>query len=242
MAGAGADDAVASPRYAIGIDPGTVNCGIAVYDMVAKKCTKLIRAEFRATGTGGDDIGHQRLLISVTAWMQKKRALFDDAVIFIENQPPEAMREVFAVQAAFQTLFGPRCKAVNPSAYKKRLSMYFPIHPRISEFAPHRRKDNQKAYDRKNAELNGRKLIASEVVDKYEDKNYGHKVDDAFEAFFIAMYGSMTLMRDDGKIARRPTPAPRRKKADGPHKRGRIPPEPQPIDLTEERASKRRRT
>ena len=235
MAAASAAAASSEPvrRYAIGMDPGSVNMGCAVYDLVDKKCIKLMRVQLRAPNTGGDDIGHHRLLQSLAIWMSSQTDLLENSFVFVENQPPEARDEIVAVQTGLQmgcTMLGVPCRAVNAAAYKARFAEHFQKHPRFYEFQPHRRKENQKAYDRRSAITNGKMLIDRKVVDAYEkETRNAAKNDDAYEAFFIAWYGAIALLGDDDDdggspsgILDKPVPAPRRKVADGPHKRGRV--------------------
>ena len=214
-------------RYCIGVDPGSVNMGVAVYDLDKKKCCRLMRVQLRPPGTGGDDIGHHRLMLSLAKWILSERSLFQESFVFVENQPPDARDEIVGVQHGLQmacTMLGVPCRAVNAGSYKARFDEHFPRHPRFFEFQPHRRKENQKAYDRRSAVSNGKKLIDDAVVSAYERQTASaSKNDDAYEAFFIAWYGAIALVGEDSaSLLPTPRPAPRRKVADGPHQRGRV--------------------
>lgn len=219
MASAAAD----APRrkrgpHAFGIDPGSVFCGVA--ERMNGRVISLERVQFRAPHTGGNDLGHARLIGQVTKWIRENAGRFSDAVIFIEDQPPDAYgREGQAVQYTFQAFFGDQCVPVNAAACKARYGEHFPRHPRYAEFAAHRRAENQKAYDRKNAIEWGRKYIPENVTAEYEKKN-PQKKDDAYEAALYALYGEECMIDAEGSLRSEPTPIPRRKRGEV-HPRGR---------------------
>lgn len=214
--------AAAPPRHRriFGIDPGSVNMGLCERDLERNRVTSLERVQFRAPGAGSNDLGNARLIGQVTAWIRENAARFADSVIFIENQPPDAHgREGQAVQHTFQAFFGAQCVPVNAGAAKARYGEHFPRHPRYAEFPAHRRAENQKAYDRKNAIIFGRKYVPAAVKDEYERKNPAKK-DDAYEAALYALYGADCMIDADGTLRAAPTPIPRRKRGDV-HPRGR---------------------
>ena len=205
---------------AFGIDPGSVNMGLAEYDVTRRRFLSLERVQFREPGTRGGDIGQSRLIKSVADWVSDNLERFHDALLFIEVQPPKAHgEEGQAVQHAFQTLFQDKCIPVNAAAMKAHFAEHFPRHPKYATFTPQRAVENQKAYDRKNAIISGRKLIPKAVCDEYERKNPGKK-DDAFEAAFYALFGAERMMADDGSLRDKPLP-PRRRKRGEVHPRGR---------------------
>jgi hypothetical protein len=185
-----------------------------------------MRVQLRAPGTGGGDHGHRYLLNELRTWVFDNTAdLFAHSVVFVEHQPPEAHTEIKSIQLGLQALLGLRCKPVNAMAYKTRFAEYFPRHPLYDTFAAHRQKENQKTYDRGSAVTSGRALIDADVVSAYEDAvGDASKIDDAYEAYFIALYGAIALVDETvgGGILHRPRPPPRRTVADGPHKRGRV--------------------
>ncbi len=212
----------ARPRRvrAFGIDPGSVNMGLAEYDATRRRFLSLERVQFRAPGTRGGDAGQARLIKSVATWVEANLERFHDSLIFIEIQPPKAHgEEGQAVQHAFQTLFQDRCIPVSAAAMKAHFAEHFPRHPKYASFTPQRAIENQKAYDRKNAIIAGRKLIPKAVCDDYESKNPGKK-DDAFEAAFYALFGAERMLHDDGSLRDKPLP-PRRRKRGEVHPRGR---------------------
>ena len=219
MASASASAAVKRHRV-FGIDPGSVNMGLCERDLSRNCVTSLERVQFRAPGTGSNDLGSARLIGQVTAWIRANAARFSDSVIFIENQPPDAHgREGQAVQHTFQAFFGDQCVPVNAGAAKARYGEHFPRHPRYEEFPANRRAENQKAFDRKNAIIFGRKYVPEAVKDEYERKN-PKKKDDAYEAALYALYGADCMIDADGTLRDAPTPIPRRKRGDV-HPRGR---------------------
>jgi len=220
---AGAAAGPPPPQFLVGIDPGSVKCGGAVIDAVTGECVRLFCVPFRASGTGGDDIGFRRLLISLDRWITSELELFTNSFVFIEEQPPEAQREIIAVQYGFQMRLGGRCKAVSAAAYKAKFAEYFPRHPNFSNFETHRQKPNQKAFDRSNAIKAGQELVPAAVNAAYLDATHGQMFDDAYEALFAAKYGRVALLADDGRsILSTPRAAARRTVADGPHKRWRV--------------------
>jgi hypothetical protein len=203
-----------------GVDPGSVNMGLAEYDATRGRVISLERVQFRASGTGGNDAGQARLIKSVVAWIRENLPRFHNSVIFIENQPPEAYgHEGQAVQHAFQTIFVDRCIPVLPESVKQRFGKYFPKHPRIKEFDPHRKRANQYAYDKRNAIINGRQFVPAAVREEYERKNPTKK-DDAYDAYWIARYGADFMLMEDGSVRDKPKPAPRLKRGEV-HPRGR---------------------
>lgn len=204
--------------HVFGLDPGSVNGGLA--ERRNGRVVSLERLQFRAPGTGGDDLGHARLIGQVTDWIRKNAGRFSDSVIFMEDQPPDAYgREGQAVQYTFQAFFGDQCVPVNAAACKARYGEHFPRHPRYMEFPPHRRAENQKAFDRKNAIIFGRKYVPETVKTEYEKKNPTKK-DDAYEAALYALYGEECMIDTDGSLRDAPTPIPRRKRNEV-HPRGR---------------------
>ncbi len=222
----GGSPMAARPRRirAFGIDPGSVNMGLAEYDATRRRFLSLERVQFRASAPRGSrtaDTGQARLIKSVADWVSDNLDRFHDSLIFIENQPPKAYgEEGQAVQHAFQTLFQDRCIPVNAASMKAHFAEHFPRHPKYATFKTRERAvENQKAYDRKNAILAGRKLIPKAVCDDYESKNPGKK-DDAFEAAFYALFGAERMMHGDGSLRETPLP-PRRRKRSEVHPRGR---------------------
>ena len=213
---------VARPRRirAFGIDPGSVNMGLAEYDVTRRRWLSLERVQFRAPGTRGGDIGQARLIKAVADWVSDNLERFHDSLIFIENQPPKAYgEEGQAVQHAFQTLFQDRCIPINAAAMKAHFAEQFPRHPKYATFNPERAVANQKEHDRKSAIIAGRKMIPKAVCDEYELKNPSKK-DDAFEAAFYALFGAERMIADDGSLRDKPLP-PRRRKRGEVHPRGR---------------------
>lgn len=211
-----------APKHSqvFGLDPGSVNMGLCEFDRTHNRVTSLERVQFRAPGTGANDLGNARLIGQVTDWIRKNALRFSNSVIFIENQPPSAHgREGQAVQHTFQAFFGDQCVPINPASYKARYAEHFPRHPGYDGFPAHRRIENQKAYDRKNAILSGHKFISASVRDEYEKKN-PQKKDDAYEAYWIARYGMDFMFNMDNSLRDTPTPAPRRKRGEA-HPRGR---------------------
>ena len=198
--------------------------GVAVVELETKKCVRLMRAQIREKNTGGDDIGSQRLLILLNRWILREAKLFSQSVVVIENQPPDAQREVVAIQHGIQMRLGGRCKAVQAGAYKAIFGDDFPRHPNYFEFKNDKlRKDAQKRYDRRSAVVNGKGRVDPSIVAAYEEENKGEKFDDAYEALYIALYGIKALVSKDGThLLPTPRAAPRRKVADGPHPRGRV--------------------
>lgn len=244
-AGAGAaapaaPDAAAAqgPKYIIGFDPGTVNCGMAVYNRRTRKICLLIRLQFRESRPAGEspnDPGHIKLQFGTLSVLAEYTDIFADGVVFIEDQPPlyakviaDAQRqtraEVRAVQLTIQTFCmvqGVRVHAVSAMSYKQFMGHVMPHYDQdATEDDRSIRSDKQKELDRRNAIKWCRANLPTTVVDTYEKSTRNQKKDDAYEAAILALYVADVWFNDDGTMRDERRPLARRKKTDV-HPRGR---------------------
>ena len=192
----------------IGVDPGSVNCGICAYNTVTGEAVSLHRVEFRASKAGGkagnddqSDLGNAHVIENIFDYVRRRPKLFRRRLIFVEDQHryqeekrQRYSKEVLAVQHAFQALFGfAWCIPVAPRGVKAYFGEYFPEKPGISSLPPGKRQAAQYAHDKRNAVKNGRRFIPLRVQEKYDDANPGKK-DDAYDAYWIARYGAERLV------------------------------------------------
>ncbi len=191
----------------IGVDPGSVNCGICAYNTVTGEAVSLHRVEFRASKAGGkagndqSDLGNAHVIENIFDYVRRHPKLFRRRLIFVEDQHryqeekrQRYSKEVLAVQHAFQALFGIQwCIPVAPRGVKAYFGEYFPEKPGISSLPPGKRQAAQYAHDKRNAVENGRKFVPLDVQKKYDDENPGKK-DDAYDAYWIARYGAERLV------------------------------------------------
>ena len=238
-AGAAPDATTAQgPKYIIGFDPGTVNCGMAVYNRRTRKICLLLRLQFRASRPAGEppnDPGHIKLQFGTLSVLAEYTDIFSDSVVFIEDQPPlyakfiaEAQRqtraEVRAVQLTIQTFCivqGVRGHAISAMSYKQFMGHVMPHYDQEgTEEDRGVRSDKQKELDRRNAIKWCRANLPTTVVDTYEKSTRNQKKDDAYEAGILALYVADVWFNDDGTMRDERKPLARRKKEDV-HPRGR---------------------
>ena len=194
----------------IGVDPGSVNCGICAYDTTTGEALSLHRVEFRAStakgkGKAGDgdqsDLGNAHLIENVFKYVRRHPDLFRGRLVFVEDQHryqeekrQRFSKEVLAVQHALQALLGfDWCVPVAPRGVKAYFGEYFPEKPGISSLPADKRQAAQYAYDKRNAVKNGRRFVPLRVQDEYDEENPDKK-DDAYDAYWIARYGAERLV------------------------------------------------
>ena len=91
-------------------------------------------------------------------------------------------------------MFGADCVPVSAHQVKAHFPEIFPALPGVK-----RNSRKQYAEDKKNAVKNGRKEVPGRVKRRYEEKNPDKK-DDAYDAYYIAKFGSERRRRKDGDI------------------------------------------
>lgn len=187
----------------IGIDPGSVNCGLCQYNVTKEVPRSMHRICFRKsyhTDEKGKkpksafDTGNVKLIDSVVNYISKNKAVFEGKMVFIEDQKGDS-KEILAVQHAFQAILGAeRCIPVKPSSIKCAYSDYFPKKPGIEKLSYEKRMQVQYAYDKTNARKNGRSLVPYSVRSKFERANPTKK-DDGYDAFWVGKYASEFLIQ-----------------------------------------------
>ena len=200
-----------------GVDPGTVNCGICEYNVTAGRARRLERIQFRSSRAEGDkeseDPGNAKIVDSVVAYLFDNEERFDGRLFFVEDQNTyqqegrqKHCREVLAVQHTLQAILGSEnCIAVSPSSVKSEFGEHFPKKPDLQALPSAKRTKAQYAHDKRSAVTAGRKLVPPAVREAYELANPG-KRDDAYDAFFVALYGATRWFdRVDGAPRRRKT-------------------------------------
>lgn len=203
-----------------GVDPGTVNCGIAEYDFIKEEAVHLERLQFRKSRKKDDpkketDIGNAKLIETVSQYIIDNRDRFAGKKVFIEDQQSNATKkegkggwnnpaiaaaqekiakEVLAVQHVFQTMLGLDCVPVSAHQVKAHFPEIFPALPGCK-----RNSKKQYAADKRNAVKRGREEVPDQVRQEYETKN-PQKKDDAYDAYFIAKFGAERRRTKEGNI------------------------------------------
>ncbi len=194
-------------QIVIGIDPGSVNCGLCQYNVDEDVPRSMHRICFRKSYHNDEkgnkpksafDTGNVKLIDSVVDFILKNKHLFEGKIVFIEDQKGDS-KEILAVQHAFQAILGrKRCIPIKASSMKCAYSDYFPKKPGIEKLSRERRMQVQYAYDKSNAIKNGRKLVPYSVRKKFEGANPDKK-DDGYEAYWLAKYGARFIIKKKKK-------------------------------------------
>lgn len=231
----GTSDDDAGGQVIHGIDPGPVNCGYCRIRVTeaGHRVEALERISFRQSGADTSDYGTS-VIDGVTKWISDNSDRFAHGeIIFIENQRPDAgmntrgarfgqandfvRTEALAVQHAFMTIFGGnRCIVVAPHAVKARYSKYF---PRVPDYQTAKGRAAQYRADKKNAIIHGRSKAPKHVRKRYERAN-PKKLDDAYDAYWIAKYGVDFFLDAAGGVRSKPLKSKRRSNPERPRTAG----------------------
>lgn len=191
----------------IGVDPGSVNCGLCQYNVTEDVPRSMHRICFRKSYHNDErgkkpkeafDTGNAKLIDSVADYIIGHKRIFEGKMVFIEDQKGDS-KEILAVQHTFQAILGSkRCVPVKPSSIKCTYSDYFPKKPGIEKLPREKRMQAQYAHDKLNAKKNGRKLVPYSVRHKFEKANPDKK-DDGYDAFWVGKYASEYLIQKKKK-------------------------------------------
>ncbi len=232
------DGSASGPEFIIGFDPGTVNCGMAVYHIASKKIIGLYRLQFRESrprGQAPNDPGSVKLQMGVLQRLAQQTEIFERSVVFIENQPPlhtrlgsreqmqtrEEVRDAQMTIQAFCLVQGIPILPVSPMTYKQYMAHILPHYdPEGLETDAKVRAATQKTADRETSISWCRENLPKNVVTLYEQSTRNQKKDDAYEAAILALYAASAWIDDSGQLLDEPKQKPRRKKSEV-HPRGR---------------------
>ena len=194
---------MAEPLICMGIDPGTRNMGICVYDAekeVVLDARLLHHDDSLSCRSTAAAIVRMREDLAPGGHLHGLLTEYSVTRVFVEDQSHTGNLDQMALQNALQALLGPdRCFVVGSAAIKSRFARYF---PRISPAKAAAVMDPvaaQRRANKANAVASARQFFPSFLLEDLEAKRQRHgakthRLHDIADAFWIARYGAEKAM------------------------------------------------